>query len=300
MDVELHAILLEEYLTSLNSVQELRIENCDQLKEVFQLDMVAYHKNKGQLSSLSRLELQGLSQLKTIWKGPQECFYLHKLEHIEMDGCDVLTSLFTPTIAQGLLKLQFLTIANCNALERVIMMDENDTLICQGCCIKNVRFPELKKIDIQSCEKLKSVLPVAIIAQGLSKLESISVQNCANLEYLFGYGQEYVGESLEIVLRNMDALTLADLPRLEIVLSNLHSLTLVDLPRLLKLSPGNCQMLFPSLRELKVDEWPGNFNVHAPWFFHHITKDDQVCCLYFIHASYFSITSDVVPLIRNQ
>lgn len=262
-DKELCAMLLEAIVRSLNSLIEVIIENCDEVKEVFELPKVDHHKYKlGQLSNLVHIKLRGLLQLKCIWKGPQENLCLHKLEFIEIHGCNRLTSLFTPTIAQNLPKLCFITIVECKALERLILRDDNNSFRFPVSSIQHISFPELKKIKIRSCEKLKAVLPISIVAQGLPKVEVISIENCPLLEYVFGDVQESYGEGCQIMM------------------SNLRSLTLVRLPSLLRLSPVNCYFIIPSLHELTADEWPqtcSDFKLYAPWFtFKKVPAEEQV------------------------
>lgn len=225
----------------LPKLESISINDCAELEQVFGIHgeenvaeggpLVELNNKKSgaQLSNLVELHFALIPKLKCIWSGPQQDYSLQNLKHIELEECDALTSLFTSTLAQSLHKLQYLVIKRCKALETVVMhVDQVEV-------IREMSFQEIKEIHIKSCDKLKIVLPISFVAQGLPKLESILIEDCAELEHVFGHqGQDNVEESGQISMKN------------------LKQLVLLDLPGLVSISPLKCYILFSSL-SLMVD-----------------------------------------------
>lgn len=208
----------------LESLVNMKVHNCFVLEGIFPL--VEYNqKSEAVLSKLAGLELVFLPKLKCIWNGHHQSFCLRNLEHIEIEECGALKSVFTFTLAQSLQKLQYLAIKNCEALEAIIVQDDHAEAM-RGSCSFTLQngLQELKKIKIESCDKLNTVLPMAFVAQGLPKLESIFIENCKELNHVFGSdGETIQGESDPVVEFNKN---------LDAQLSNLVELQLTSLPKL--------------------------------------------------------------------
>lgn len=229
-------MILEARRRSLSSLDTLRISGCHNLEEVFPLLEVNNPNSKGSLSNLVSLYLECIPKLKCIWKGPHQSYCLHKLKDIYLYGCDKLSSLFTTTLARGLLNLQYLSITKCSALETIVLQDDqHDDLGIHHSSTSQTTFQKLSNIDIESCDKLKRILPQSFISQGFPALDRISIQNCAALEEVFGDNRQlYLLESRDIVMKR------------------LQYLALVNLPRLVPSSTFNWHVILTSLARLKI------------------------------------------------
>ncbi|KMT12698.1 hypothetical protein BVRB_4g087960 [Beta vulgaris subsp. vulgaris] len=234
-DAQLRTMILEAMLRSLISLSKVIISDCHALEEIFPLLQIENEKCDGKLTNLIELRLQGLPELKCVWKGPQLNYCLHKLKTLELYKCDKLSSLLTHTLAQSLSKLQYLSINNCRALETIISQDDQyDALGGLPSSTPQTSFQNIKRIWIESCDKLKSVLPMSFVAQGLPKLETMYIKNCPMLEDIFVDSQKNLAKSRDILMKNLTILEL------------------VDLPRLVPLSAFNWHLILASLARLKI------------------------------------------------
>ncbi|GJV51523.1 NB-ARC domains-containing protein, partial [Tanacetum coccineum] len=100
-------------------------------------------------SKLEHLFLSDLPMLHVLWKCPDKYISLKNLLTLEIADCK-LVRLFSVKVAQGLVNLQTLKIANCYNLEEVIWDgDEGDD-------IDRVEFRCLVKIELRNLKNLKS------------------------------------------------------------------------------------------------------------------------------------------------
>ncbi|KMT12711.1 hypothetical protein BVRB_4g088080 [Beta vulgaris subsp. vulgaris] len=218
-------------LRSFESLVTLNIENCAEMEEVFPLLDFDNRKCDGRLSKLVELHLKELPKLKSIWTNHH--WLLHRLESIYLYKCDNLTTLFTSAVAKSLVKLQKLQILNCKALQTIIVPDDDCCEASDG--IMQDIFKEIKIIEIEYCDNLKSVLPISFITYCLPKLERIHIQDCANLEQVF-VDEEGIVTETEII-----------------EWKNLQYLKLWNLPRLVSLVPFNWHLKISSLSELTIN-----------------------------------------------
>jgi hypothetical protein len=73
-------------------------------------------------------------------------------------------------------------------------------------------FPKLKKIEVENCNKLKSVVPFFIVTM-LPQLISLRLSKATQLREVFRHSQgDGVINELEIVLPNLTEITLLNLP----------------------------------------------------------------------------------------
>jgi hypothetical protein len=87
----------------------------------------------------------------------------------------------------SLLQLEFLEISNCEELEQIIANDNDDEKdqILSGSDLQSSCFPNLCRLEIRRCNKLKSLFPVAM-ASGLKKLQILTVVESSQLLGVFG------------------------------------------------------------------------------------------------------------------
>ncbi|KAJ6313841.1 hypothetical protein OIU78_017480 [Salix suchowensis] len=171
---------------ALNNLTSVEIENCESLEEVFELgeaeEGINEEKELRLLSSLTRLELIWLPELKCIWKGPTRYVSLHSLVHLELRCLNKLTFIFTPHLAQSLVHLEKLQIGYCSGLKHLIGEKDDEREIIP----ESLGFPKLKTLSISDCDQLEYVFPVSV-SPSLLNLEDIF---CANLRQIFYSGED--------------------------------------------------------------------------------------------------------------
>ncbi|KAL3612620.1 hypothetical protein D5086_003640, partial [Populus alba] len=221
-------------LQALKNPWRVEIEDCRSLEEVFELGELpdeGRSEEKELLSSLTKLQLQRLPELKCIWKGPTRHVSLQNLAHLNLDYLDKLTFIFTPSLAQSLPKLKRLEISRCGELKHIIREKDGEREIIP----ESPRFPKLKIIIIEECGKLEYVFPVSV-SPSLLNLVKMQIYDADNLKQIF-----YSGEG--------DALTtdgIIKFPRLsELDLSSRSNYSFFG--------PKNFAAQLPSLRILKFD-----------------------------------------------
>ncbi|KAJ6314010.1 hypothetical protein OIU78_017628 [Salix suchowensis] len=229
---DIHTLFPAKWRQALNNLTSVEIERCESLKVVFELGEAGEGINKEkelrQLSSLTRLELERLPELKCIWKGPTRHVSLQSLVHLELRFLDKLTFIFTPHLAQSLVHLETLRIVYCSELKLLIREKDDEKEIIPD----SLGFPKLKSLHIRGCDKLEYVFPVSV-SPSLLNLEEMEIEFGANLKQIF-----YSGEG--------DALTTDDI---------------INFPRLRELSlsrcdfcgPKNITAQLPSLQVLTIE-----------------------------------------------
>jgi hypothetical protein len=219
-------------LRALNNLSTVEIEDCKSLEEVFELGEAdegsSEEKELPLLSSLTKLELSRLPELKCIWKGPTRQVSLQSLNFLSLNSLDKLLFIFTPSVAQSLPKLAGLYISNCAELQHIIREKDGEReIIPESPC-----FPQLKTIVISECGKLEYVFPVSV-SPSLPNLEKMRIYKAHNLKQIF-----YSGEG--------DALTtdgIIKFPKLrELTISNCSFF-----------APKNFAAQLPSLQYLQID-----------------------------------------------
>ncbi|KAJ6314022.1 hypothetical protein OIU78_017640 [Salix suchowensis] len=222
---DIHTLFPAKWRQALNNLTSVEIENCESLEEVFELGEAGegINEEKELLSSLTRLRLSSLPELKCIWKGPTRHVSLRSLVHLELWSLHKLTFIFTPHLAQSLVHLETLEIYNCSGLKHLIgEKDEEREIIPES-----LGFPKLKTLCIRGCDELEYVFPVSV-SPSLLNLEEMEIEFGANLKQIF-----YSGEG--------DALARDGI---------------INFPQLRELSlsrPTNFTAQLPSLQELAIE-----------------------------------------------
>ncbi|KAF9667011.1 hypothetical protein SADUNF_Sadunf16G0288500 [Salix dunnii] len=179
---------------ALNNLTSVVIQDCESLEEVFELGDAdggcSEVKELRLLSSLTRLVLGRLPELKCIWKGPTKHVNLQSLLHLELWSLDKLTFIFTPSLAQSLVHLETLRIDYCSGLKHLIREKDDEREIIPD----SLGFPKLKTLFISGCDKLEYVFPL-FVSPSLLNLEEMDIAFGANLKQIF-YSEE--GDALTI------------------------------------------------------------------------------------------------------
>jgi hypothetical protein len=144
-------------------------------------------------------------------------------------------------VIASLVQLQVLEISNCEELEQIIAKDNNDEKhqILSESDLQSACFPNLCRLKIKECNKLKSLFPVAM-ASGLKKLQVLEVRESSQLLGVFGQDNHASPANIEK----------------EMVLPDLQELLLIQLPSISCFSLGCYDFLFPHLEKLEVHGCP--------------------------------------------
>jgi disease resistance protein RPS2 len=170
----------------LKNLKEVVIDSCKSLEEVFELGEADEGSSKEKelplLSSLTKLRLSRLPEVKCIWKGPTRHVSLQSLAHLSLNSLDKLAFIFTPSLAQSLPKLERLFISKCGELKHIIREEDGEREIIP----ESPYFPQLKTLLISHCGKLEYVFPVfvSLTLQGLPQLQTLEIKTCGELKHI--------------------------------------------------------------------------------------------------------------------
>ncbi|MFQ6670312.1 hypothetical protein Gotur_035290, partial [Gossypium turneri] len=185
------------------------------------------------LSSLERLTLYELTELRVIWSGPIQVEHFQNLSELAVFKCRRLRYIFSPTIARNLPQLWSLHITDCEELEQIIEKDQTSSQHH----LQPICFPNLSSITIINCENLKCLFPITLAHGGLPNLLGLYLTRVSKLEQVF---EGDVSQDEEKVMH---------LPRLTY-------LWLDELPNLVSFSPVGYHFVFPFLIDLQVEGCP--------------------------------------------
>ncbi|XP_054819601.1 uncharacterized protein LOC129318709 isoform X2 [Prosopis cineraria] len=155
-------------------LESLKIVDCDGVTVVFDLDG-AEPNSSGDDTHLQVLQIQNLRNLEHLWnKDPKGILKFKKLQSIDVTECRHLVYLFPVSVARGLQELDFLSVHNCARMEEVVLheglnasitfefreltqvaMDRLPELECFYKGSYDLKWPKLKKLIVNSCDKLE-------------------------------------------------------------------------------------------------------------------------------------------------
>ena len=221
------------------NLKKISIKNMEGVQDLMQVGCLVTNRRGGHelsLLSLETLHLNLLPDLRCIWKG-----LMPSLTTLEVKNCDRLTHVFTTNMIASLVQLNVLEISNCEELEQIIAKDNEDenNQIFSGSDLQSSCFPNLCRLEITGCNKLKSLFPVAM-ASGLKRLQILKVKESSQLLGVF---------------RQDDHASPANVEK-EMVLPDLQELLLVQLPSIVYFSHGCYDFIFPCLWKLSVHGCP--------------------------------------------
>ncbi|KAJ7015100.1 disease resistance protein [Populus alba x Populus x berolinensis] len=221
------------------NLKEISIGNLEGVQDLMVGSLVTIISGRHELSlvSLETLHLNLLPDLRCIWKGLVPC----NLTTLKVNECKRMTHVFTDSMIASLVQLQVLEISNCDELEQIIAKDnddENDKIL-SGNDLQSSYFPNLRRLEIRGCNKLKSLFPVAM-ASGLKKLQILKVSESSQLLGVFGHDNHASPANLEK----------------EMVLPDLWLLFLDKLPNIVCFSHGCYDFICPNLSSSEVHQCP--------------------------------------------
>nr|KYP60861.1 Disease resistance protein At4g27190 family [Cajanus cajan] len=154
----------------LPELEQLVVKDCNEWVEIISLDSV----DAGQLRNLSA-------------HCQQVCF--RRLRKIEIERCNKLKAIFSATLVTRLPRLEILIVMDCNEWEEIISLDcdkgENRNLYSFS---QQVCFPMLFEINIQSCNKVKTIFPATIAS--LPELWRVVIKDCNEWEKIISLDSE--------------------------------------------------------------------------------------------------------------
>ncbi|XP_077214023.1 uncharacterized protein LOC143848848 [Tasmannia lanceolata] len=152
---KLKNILSYDLLEGLKSLEKLKVDDCEELEEVFQYEEI-HAITTSPLSTLKEMELRYLPKLSCIWKGvipPPLTF--QNLRRINIETCPRLKDVFSWNIARGLQQLEYLSVYECEEIEVIISGEEEEQEL--GVVDKESLLPRLETIYLRELPKLRSV-----------------------------------------------------------------------------------------------------------------------------------------------
>ncbi|KAK6229697.1 hypothetical protein SCA6_018648, partial [Theobroma cacao] len=227
-------IQLEElYLSELvNSFQLLISANCNQ-----EYIAVGSHEEVFQIHGrIKKLHLEDLFEVQIIWKDVASVVTLKNLTILKVIDCKRLRYIFSPMTVRSLSQLDELYIEKCDELDQIIAEDQ----VCSSSDgdLQPISFPNLTKIFVQYCKKLKRLFPLGS-ARCLPKLKQLTVRSNSKLEQVFELEDEAEATTEK-----------------EIKFDQLEHLSIGELPSLVDFCPRGYHFVLPTLGHLNVRECP--------------------------------------------
>ncbi|KAL2464581.1 putative disease resistance protein [Forsythia ovata] len=257
---------------SLVALETLRVESCDTMEgiigseyETSEDDTIEFPNLKDlmlivkssffetlfkqvKLPNLEKLNIGGLDRtVKMLYEGMQ-IRSLHKLRHMSVEQCDNMSILFdfegltvTKDLEESELgRLEFLQLRELPKLVLIMRM------VPKGIC----PFQNLTSLQVSECGKLRYLFSHST-ANSLVALQSLDVFKCETIEEIIGReGEECTsGSEIEMVEEGMTSG--------QIEFPKLSSLKLTSLERFRMFCSQNCDLVFPSLVKLFIEDCPG-------------------------------------------
>ncbi|KAB1671289.1 hypothetical protein [Gossypium barbadense] len=210
-------------------------------------------------SSIKKLKLRNLLEVRVIWNDFAQVVTLENLTTLTLSDCKKLRYIFSAMMARSLSHLVDLFIVGCEEIERLILAkDQVSSSSSNGdTSLQPMTFPNLTRIVVTNCKKLSSLFPFGFVPV-LPKLESLIVKRNSKLEQVFE-----LEEKVEVVAEE------------EMKFDKLKRLSLEELPGLIHFCPKGYHSVFPTMIELKVRDCPKlttGFFIDSQEFVHCKTK----------------------------
>ncbi|KAL5809771.1 hypothetical protein ACOSQ3_030462 [Xanthoceras sorbifolium] len=163
-------------LGRLQKLEELWLNNCSSLDEIFELQASSCEKTQAiTATQLRKLGLYNLPKLKHVWDmDSQGLLTCQNLLSIEVTRCDTLKSILPASVGRNLLHLEELWIENCSMVEEIFAKEEElDEAV--------PRFPQLTFLRLADLSTLRSFYPGVNVLEW-PMLKRLQVWNCNRVE----------------------------------------------------------------------------------------------------------------------
>ncbi|XP_058098880.1 disease resistance protein SUMM2-like isoform X2 [Magnolia sinica] len=201
-------ILLPDLLRRVDNLEKLKVQDCQELEEVFQFEEpLGRDFTMPLLSRLRKLKLKHLPKLKRIWKGAVSLESLGNLEDLYIERCMSLRCLFSAGLAQNL---------------------------------QPKTFENLRVMFISSCNGLKNLMPMSL-ARGLPKLEELCIHCCDGMEEIIAKEERETVMDNRTVFPLLKIIHLVCLPRLKALCQ--RDASSLEWPSLTHVEVGECPKL---------------------------------------------------------
>ncbi|KAG4966473.1 Disease resistance protein [Glycine max] len=257
----------------MNHLTFLILEDCPEIKCVFDSTNVDLLQTEDAFSSLVILCLSELDNLEEVFNDPSSRCSLKSLEELtikrcrqlynisfpknsklchlkflRIEHCPMLTCIFKPSIAQTLELLEEVEISGCSELKQIIEeVEEGSVDYVSSQSHTSLMLPKLRTLIIRRCQGLEYIFPMCY-AHGLASLEELNIRFCDKLKYVFGSEKEH---DLRVYQHQSHRQT-----NIHINFLNLETLVLDELPNLVEIWPKYFDPHLPNLKELRCYDCP--------------------------------------------
>ncbi|GKV51382.1 hypothetical protein SLEP1_g58045 [Rubroshorea leprosula] len=137
----------------LTSVEELRVECCGSLEEIFEIGELNVEESHAVVNTqLRNLFLSLLPRLKYLWsQDPCGILSFRNLQTVVTSSCQNLQNMFPASVAMGLQQLEVLKINTCAMMEEVVALEEGDE------AVPRFAFPRLSTLKLWNLPRLKYI-----------------------------------------------------------------------------------------------------------------------------------------------
>jgi hypothetical protein len=151
---------------------ELELWNLENLEELFNGPL-----SFDSLNNLENLSIKDCKHLQSLFKCNINLF---SLKIVLLRGCPMLIFVFQLRTASSLVSLETLKIIDCDLLENIIIVDDDNDNTSHGSM-----FQKLEVLSIKKCPRIELILPFHS-PHDLPALESITIESCDKVKYIFG------------------------------------------------------------------------------------------------------------------
>ena len=167
----------------LKNLEVIELEKCHSIEAIFQLEELNVEENHvaSVLNQLRDLKLHVLPKMMHIWKkGPERIMGFGNLRLLEVQECNSLTYLFSPSIAKLLVMLEEIEVMHCQKIEEILSGareegDEKDIVL----------FNKVNLVVLKDLPNLKCFCNEANTFEWPS-LKTVGVIRCPDLRTLEG------------------------------------------------------------------------------------------------------------------
>ncbi|RDX65621.1 Disease resistance protein RPS5, partial [Mucuna pruriens] len=144
-----NAVIPIYLLPFLTKLEEVTVQNCSSVKTIF--DVKCITQDRIMTFPLKRLTLSKLPNLENVWNEDPHGILSMQLLQVSVDNCKCLKSLFPPSVAKDLGKLQNLVVKHCEGLMEIVAEDNVDPKISN----LELMFPCMVSLTLWDLPKFK-------------------------------------------------------------------------------------------------------------------------------------------------